>query len=102
MAVLQVTKYTVIPDKLEAYSNWTEAAIRRQLAVPGVVEFRAYRDYNSMQVILTYEFADFAGWTAWRSNKETEKLIGELQTLAVNITAELWGPSPVVPKPIRP
>lgn len=39
--VLQVMKWDIHPDKVEAYSKWTEGAIKRTLSVPGVVEFRA-------------------------------------------------------------
>ena len=41
--VLQVMKYDIHPDKVEAYLKWVEGAIKRVLAVPGVVEFRSYR-----------------------------------------------------------
>jgi antibiotic biosynthesis monooxygenase (ABM) superfamily enzyme len=103
LAVLQVTRYDVPGDKLEAYSKWAEGAIKRILAVPGVVEFRAYRPtVGTSLVVQTYEFADLAAWAAWRSNKETEKLVGELETFVVNMSNEVWGPSPIVPKPIRP
>ena len=103
MAVLQVTRYDLIPDKVEAYSKWAEGAIKRALTVPGVVEFRAYRPTTGVSLVVqTYEFADLAAWAAWRSNKETEKLVAELETFAVNISTEVWSPSPIVPKPIRP
>ena len=38
-----VMKLNIHPDKVESYKSGTESAIRRTLAVPGVVEFRAYR-----------------------------------------------------------
>ena len=101
--ILSVLKYEIHPDKVEAYLKWTEGAIKRTLGVPGVVEFRAYRGtVGAPQVITTYEFADLASWAAFRANKEVEKVLDELHTLAINVTTELWGPSPVVPKPIRP
>jgi quinol monooxygenase YgiN len=101
--VLHVTKYDMHPDKVDAYLKWTESAIKRSLAVPGVVEFRAYRPVTgSSQLVTTYEFADLATWAAWNSNPEMQKVQGELRTLALNITNEVWGPSPVVPVPIRP
>ena len=103
MAVLQVTKYDVPADKLEAYSKWAGEALKRSLAVPGVVEFRAYRPtVGGSLVVQTHEFADLAAWAAWRSNKELEKVVDELETFVVNLTVELWGPSPIVPEPIRP
>jgi antibiotic biosynthesis monooxygenase (ABM) superfamily enzyme len=101
--VLQVTRYDIPADKLEAYTKWAGGAIKRILAVPGVVEFRAYRPtVGTSLVVQTYEFADLAAWAAWRSNKETEKLVGELETFAINLSNEVWGPSQIVPKPIRP
>jgi antibiotic biosynthesis monooxygenase (ABM) superfamily enzyme len=101
--VLYVRKWDIHPDKTEAYLKWTESAIKRSLAVPGVVEFRAYRGGpGASQVIVTWEFADWAAWAAWTGSEEMQKLLTELHTLAVNVTSELWGPSPVVPAPIRP
>jgi antibiotic biosynthesis monooxygenase (ABM) superfamily enzyme len=101
--VLQVTKYDIHPDKAEAYLKWSETAIKRNLSAPGVVEFRAYRPVSgSFQLVTTYEFADLATWAAWYSHPEIQKSLAELHTLALNITNEVWGPSPVVPAPIRP
>ena len=101
--ILLVRKWDIHPDKAEAYLKWTEGAIKRTLAAPGVVEFRAYRGIaGASQVITTYEFADLASWATWRANKEIEKILDELHTLGINVTTEVWGPSAVVPKPIRP
>jgi len=101
--VLHVNKYDMHPDKMDAYLKWTEGAIKRALAVPGLIEFRAYRAVTgSSQLVITYEFADLAAWAVYNSNPEVQKLQLELRTLALNITSEVWGPSPVVPVPIRP
>ena len=101
--VLYLEKHDIHPDKVKAYQEWVPGAIRRVLAVPGVVEFRAYRAASgSHQVVATYEFADMAAWAAWFSSPEVQKCMDELHTLALNVTSELWGPSPVVPAPIRP
>jgi quinol monooxygenase YgiN len=101
--VMQVLKWDIHPDKKEAYMKWTQGAIQRTLAAPGVVEFRAYRPASgSSQVVITYEFADMTAWAAWYGHEETQKVLDELHTLALNVNLELWGPSPVVPAPIRP
>ncbi len=50
----------------------------------------------------TYEFADIAAWAAWQAHEEVEKVRTELHMLALNVTIELWGPSPVIPAPISP
>ena len=101
--VLYVQKYDIDPDKAEAFAKWAEDAIKRSLAVPGVVEFRAYRTaLGTSQIVVTYEFADMGVWATWFNSEEGQKLWEELHTLALNISTELWGPSPVVPAPIRP
>ena len=101
--VLQVMKWTIHPDKTEEYLKWTETAIKRSLSIPGVVEFRAYRAATgTAQVVTTYEFADMAAWASWHSSEDSQKTMDELHTLALDVNVEIWGPSPVVPKPIRP
>lgn len=101
--VLQIIKWDIYPDKVEAYLKWTQSAIQRTLAVPGVVEFRAYRAASgSSQVVTTYEFADWGAWAAWYGHEQVQRVLDELHTLALNVNLELWGPSPVVPRPIRP
>ncbi len=101
--VLLVMKWDIHPDKAEAYLKWTESAIKGNLAVPGVVEFRAYRPITgTSQIAITYEFADMAAWAAWYNHEDVQKTLTELYTLALNVNIELWGPSPVVPAPMRP
>jgi quinol monooxygenase YgiN len=96
-------KWDIHPDKLEAYLKWTDSAIKRTLAVPGVVEFRAYRSASgASQIVTTYEFADMVAWAAWNGNEDVQKVLMELHTLALNVNIEIWGPSPVVLAPIRP
>jgi quinol monooxygenase YgiN len=101
--VLYVVKWDIHPDKVDAYLEWLKSAVPRTLAVPGVVEFRGYRGaVSASQVVATYEFADLAAWAAWFSHEDAQKVWSELHTLALNVTAELWGPSPTAPSPIRP
>jgi len=52
--------------------------------------------------VVTFEFADMAAWAAWHTHEDAQKVLDELRTLTLNVTTELWGPSPVVPEPIRP
>ncbi len=101
--VLYVMKWDIHPDKADAYLKWSESAIKRTLAVPGVVEFRAYRpSAGASQAVITYEFNDLEAWAAWSSKENVQQVLTELRTLALNVKSELWGPSPVVPAPFRP
>lgn len=101
--VLYCLKWNIHPDKVDAYMAWAKSAIQRTVAAGGVTEFRAYRPASgAFQVVITYEFADMAAWAAWYDAADVQAVIAEAHTLATDITTELWGPSPVVPQPIRP
>lgn len=101
--VLYVMKWDIHPDKKEAYVKWADSVIQRLLAVKGVIELRVYRGaVGAPYVVVTYEFADKAAWAAWHDNEHIYKVFSELHNLALNVTSELWGPSPAQPEPIRP
>ena len=101
--VLYVMKWNIHPDKVDEYLSWTKSAIPRTMSIPGVVEFRAYRPASgNSQAVVTYEFKDMAAWAAWQEHEDNQALLSELHTVATDVELELWGPSPVVPEPIRP
>ncbi len=101
--VLYLVKWNIHPDKAEAYGEWVRSATQRLLAVPGVVELRAYRPTTGThQRVATYEFADMDAWAAWISSEEVRQALEEGRPLVTNACMELWGPSPTIPEPIRP
>jgi heme-degrading monooxygenase HmoA len=101
--VIQVVKWDIRPEKAESYPEWAKSAVSRLVAVPGVVEYRAYRPATGChQVVITIEFADMQAWAAWRYNEDIQKVVDEAYTYTINMSVELWGPSPIVPEPIRP
>ncbi|MEI6290022.1 MAG: antibiotic biosynthesis monooxygenase [Chloroflexota bacterium] len=101
--VLNVTKYNIHPDKVELFQAWVKKAIPRILALPGVVEFRAYRPLSgAWQVVTTVEFSDLNAWSKSASTEEYTRILDELHTLAVDVLVDVWGPSPVVPVPLKP
>ena len=101
--ILYVIKFDIHPDKVDTYLKWAKGAIKRELAHPGIIEFRAYRPVTgNHQVVITYEFADMEIWAVWQAHEEVEKVRTELHTLVTNVDIELWGPSPIVYVPIRP
>jgi heme-degrading monooxygenase HmoA len=101
--VLFVQKYDINLDAAEAYNEWAKTAIRRILAAPGVVEFRGYRPVTgTSQVVVTIEFADLAAFAAFYADEDIQQLLAERHAYEINVRTELWGPSPVVPEPLRP
>lgn len=101
--VLYCIRWNIHPDKAEAYAAWTKGAIQRTLATGGVTEFRGYRPASgAFQVVVTYEFEDLTAWATWHDKADVQAVFTEAHTLATDVTSELWGPSPIVPRPIRP
>jgi antibiotic biosynthesis monooxygenase (ABM) superfamily enzyme len=101
--VLYVGKWNVRPEKAREYEEWAKSAIGRMFTVPGIVEFRGYRAATgSREVVVTFEFADLNAWATWQNNEDMMKLRQETNLYCDNINYELWGPSPVVPEPVRP
>jgi heme-degrading monooxygenase HmoA len=101
--VLYIQKYDVVHGMMDEFIEWAKTAIPRILSVPGLVEFRSYRPaVSDSQIANTYEFADLASWAAFQEDEISQQLLQEIRTYTVNFSAELWGPSPVVPAPLRP
>ncbi len=97
-------KYDLRPEKMEDFIAWAkDTAIPRILDIPGLVEFSSYRTITgSHQIATLYTFSDAAAVAAWVAHPDFEKLVADLRSYATNVTAELWGPSPVVPAPLHP
>ncbi len=101
--VLWIMKWDINPDELDSYTEWAQRAIPSVLAAGDVVEFRGYRPVTGdRRVVVTTEFADLASWQAWYNTNTVQDVFEEMAKITLNLETELWGPSPVVPKPIRP
>ena len=101
--VLYIGKWNIRPEKAGEYAEWAKSAVGRMFSVPGIVEFRGYRPATGpYEVAVTYEFADMNAWATWSPNDDMLKLRQESSLFCDNLTYELWGPSPVIPEPIRP
>lgn len=101
--VTLVMKWDILPDKAKEYADWARSSVQKQLSVPGLKEFRAYRPVTGThQVVVTYEFDSFAAYENWRNSEELQKANEEWFLFTTNRYIEFWGPSPVIPEPIRP
>jgi antibiotic biosynthesis monooxygenase (ABM) superfamily enzyme len=103
MSVLAVVKSDLRPEMAVAWAEYAKVNIPVLLTIPGLVEHRVYRTIaGSSFYVATYEFTDLVAYAAWRSHPESERIWVEAHTYLENISVELWGPSPVVPAPLRP
>ena len=101
--VLYVMKWDIRQDKAGGYGKWATSALQRMLSAGGVVEFRAFRPVSgASEVAVTYEFADMTGFARWYQSEAVQHVVQESREYCENMATELWGPSPVVPKPVRP
>ena len=101
--VVYVKRFDILPDKVEAYTEWIKNYLPLTLAVRGAEELRAYRTAVSSKghIVALYHFKDLEAWAEWFSNTELKKFLNELSKYITNETSELWEPSPIVPEPIK-
>lgn len=101
--VLWIMKWDINPAKVDSYDEWAQGVIPKAIGAGGVVEFRAYRPITgSRRVVITTEFADIATWQSWYDSEAVQSILADMTSMLLNLETELWGPSPVVPQPIRP
>ena len=73
------------------------------LQAPGFVELRAYRNLlGSPQVRTSSVWKTLDDWARFSQSAEWQTFEAEIHAFTTNIRTELWGPSPVLPEPLRP
>lgn len=98
-------KYDLLPGcDMQAYQAWAKKAIGTVLQAPGIVEFRASRNMlASPQIRATSVFKTMADWANFAESPAWEEIKAELRDqFGTNISVDVWGPSPIVPEPLRP
>jgi hypothetical protein len=87
----------------QAYATLARKATTMMVEAPGFVEFRANRNMvGSPHVKRTSVWNHFADYAALAQNVEFQALTAEFRTYVTHLKVVIWGPSPYVPKPIRP
>jgi heme-degrading monooxygenase HmoA len=98
------TTYEILPNtNQQAYGEFAKKAIGTILKAPGLIEFRANRNLlGSPLVRTTSVFRTLSDWAGFAETDEWRELDAELRTFVTDLRVEIWGPSPVLPEPIRP
>ena len=97
--------YDLLPSADEqAYAEFAKKTIGAILKAPGLVEFRANRNlcFSSSQVRVVCVWETLSDWADFVESATWQALEFELRTLTTNNRIEIWGPSLLVPEPIRP
>lgn len=85
----------------KAKTVWIPAILKQ----PGVKEFRAYRNptLTTPNIMIHMEFDSMASIGQYLESEDIGTIMADLKNSGVtNISAQIWGGSPVVPEPIRP
>ncbi len=95
--------YDLLPNiDQKAYAATVRKVVEATLKAPGVVEFRAHRGFVApAQVRGTTVWQTFTDWAKFLEGP-WQQLEAELRVYATNIKVEVWGPSPIMPEPLRP
>ncbi|MFC1493587.1 hypothetical protein ACFL6O_06450 [candidate division KSB1 bacterium] len=86
------------------YVGWAKAANNIMIQSHGMIEFRANRNLlGSPQARITTVWDKLSSWADFNEGRDwqTQKSI-LLDRFAAEIKVEIWGPSEIVPEPIRP
>ena len=103
MSVLLTMKWYIPNQKVKEYTEWAKGTIPKVLEAPGLVEFRAYRaGAASRHVLVIFEIESKEAFSKFWEFLQKEKLLDEVYANTVDAVSELWGPSPLVPEPLRP
>ena len=87
----------------QAYLQVAQKGIKMMLQATGIVELKANRNLlGSPKVRLTTLWNTLADWAKFAESAERQAIESELLTFTINNNVELWGPSQIVPEPLRP
>ena len=87
----------------DAYAILARKATMMMVSAPGFVEFRAHRNMvGSPHVRRTSVWRSLSDWAALAQQPEFQQLTVDFRSYVTNLDVQFWGPSPLVPEPIRP
>lgn len=98
-----VQSYDLLPGvDQQAYAAWAKDGIGIVLQQKGLVEFRANRNLlGSPQIRTVSVWRSMTDWDEF-NNGAWMQLDQQLRKMATNLKIEVWGPSSLVPEPLRP
>ncbi len=87
----------------DAYAGIARQATKLMRSAPGFIEFRAHRNLlGSPHVRRTSVWRSLADWAALAQEPEFQQLTAEFRTFVTKLEVQIWGPSPLVPEPLKP
>ena len=100
---LYIMSWSVAPDRDEDYARWVRAAVARWAAAPEILSVSAWRVVAGAHAdVVAFEFPGLEAWARWYADGEVQKTRIESRELIVDVRSELWGPNPLIPRPLHP
>jgi len=96
--------YDFLPDIDErAYARIAKQATQLMVQSDGFIEFRAHRNLvGSPHVRRTSVWKSLSHWAALAQREDFQRLTADFRSYVTNLEVQFWGPSPLIPGPIRP
>ncbi|HJW54478.1 MAG TPA: hypothetical protein VJ577_04325 [Burkholderiaceae bacterium] len=96
--------YDLLPNiDMKSYGEWVKKTVASIAKQPGMVEFHASRNIlGAPQIRASTVWQSLEDWSRFAEENTWQTMQAELRGFATNIKVELWGPSPVLPEPVRP
>ena len=100
--VLYQLWFYIDKEKLEGYTKFAkEESIPYWLSVPGMKEFRAYREQGSYKVLVEMEFESMEAWGKASDSSKTKEVSTKFASYTHDLKWNLWDKSPMVPEPLK-
>ncbi len=98
------TRYDFLPGiDQKAWAEFAKNAIATIMKAPGLIEYRANHNLLGLpQVRTTIVWQSLGDWAKFTESKDWATIESQRRTFLTNIHVEIWGPSPLAPKPLRP
>jgi heme-degrading monooxygenase HmoA len=96
--------YDLLPSvNMKTYQEWAKKAVGIVAKQPGMLEFHVNRNVlGSPKVRTTTVFRSLEDWAKFAESDAWHSMEAEMHGFATNMKLEVWGPSPVLPEPVRP
>ncbi len=96
--------FTLLPGKEQrAYEELAKAVVAMALEAPGIIEVRGNRNMlGTPQVRFTTVWESLVDWARFNESREWQDAWAEMNPYLTDVVLEIWGPSPIVPEPMRP
>lgn len=96
--------FTLLPGKEQrVYEELSKAVVAMALEAPGIIEIRGNRNMlGTPQARFTTVWESLVDWAKFNESREWQDAWAEMNPYLTDFHLQIWGPSPIIPEPMRP